>query len=158
MKKGLRPTNYRRIYPSVQCWNRRPDEEGITCRQHDSPNKSGNGPGLGNGRPDEEGIKTGFIPHVHRSEANQGFLRFGEFFCCCVLVGTSLHDDGRQDHDALLTLPNEPAHLMTALRAKGKEFDAVFILDANRQICPSRLAVTDAQLEWIKRCVSEVLP
>ncbi len=44
-----------------------------------------------------------------------------------------------------------PLHLMTALRAKGKEFDAVIILDANRDIWPSRLAETEDQLEQERR-------
>ena len=35
---------------------------------------------------------------------------------------------------------------MTALRAKGKEFDTVIILDANKDIWPSKLAQTDAEL------------
>ena len=42
-------------------------------------------------------------------------------------------------------------HLMTALRAKGKEFDAVLILDANQDIWPSKLARTEAELEQERR-------
>ncbi len=44
-----------------------------------------------------------------------------------------------------------PLHLMTALRAKGKEFDAVILLDVNQDIWPSKLATTDAQLESERR-------
>jgi DNA helicase-2/ATP-dependent DNA helicase PcrA len=44
-----------------------------------------------------------------------------------------------------------PLHLMTALRAKGKEFDAVIILDVNQDIWPSKLAVTAEQLEQERR-------
>ncbi len=44
-----------------------------------------------------------------------------------------------------------PLHLMTALRAKGKEFDAVVILDANDGIWPSKLAKTDDQHEQERR-------
>jgi len=40
---------------------------------------------------------------------------------------------------------------MTALRAKGKEFDAVIILDANDGIWPSKLALDDNQLEQERR-------
>ena len=40
-----------------------------------------------------------------------------------------------------------PLHLMTALRSKGKEFDAVIILDANQGIWPSELATEDSELE-----------
>ena len=42
-------------------------------------------------------------------------------------------------------------HLMTALRAKGKEFDVVIILDCNDGIWPSKLANTAAQLEAERR-------
>lgn len=44
-----------------------------------------------------------------------------------------------------------PLHLMTALRAKGKEFDAVIILDANEDVWPSKLAQTEFQLEAERR-------
>lgn len=44
-----------------------------------------------------------------------------------------------------------PLHLMTALRAKGKEFDAVIVLDANDGIWPSKLAKTDNALEQERR-------
>jgi len=40
---------------------------------------------------------------------------------------------------------------MTALRAKGKEFDAVVILDANKDIWPSKLATTPERLEEERR-------
>jgi DNA helicase-2/ATP-dependent DNA helicase PcrA len=42
-------------------------------------------------------------------------------------------------------------HLMTALRAKGKEFDAVFILDCNRGIFPNKFAQTEADFEAERR-------
>ncbi len=45
----------------------------------------------------------------------------------------------------------QPLHLMTALRAKGKEFDAVFLLDVNDGIWPSKLAESDAQKEQERR-------
>lgn len=44
-----------------------------------------------------------------------------------------------------------PLHLMTALRAKGKEFDAVIVLDANHGIWPSKLARTANDLEQERR-------
>ena len=44
-----------------------------------------------------------------------------------------------------------PLHLMTALRAKGKEFDAVIVLDANDGVWPSKLAETNAQHEQERR-------
>jgi DNA helicase-2/ATP-dependent DNA helicase PcrA len=42
-------------------------------------------------------------------------------------------------------------HLMTALRAKGKEFDTVVVLDANQEIWPSKLAITANELEAERR-------
>jgi DNA helicase-2/ATP-dependent DNA helicase PcrA len=38
----------------------------------------------------------------------------------------------------------KPLHLMTALRAKGKEFDVVIVLDCNDGVWPSKLAGDDA--------------
>lgn len=46
---------------------------------------------------------------------------------------------------------NAKLHLMTALRAKGREFDAVIVLDVNDGIWPSRLDTTAAQLEQARR-------
>lgn len=46
---------------------------------------------------------------------------------------------------------SRPVHLMTALRAKGKEFDTVVMLDVNDGIWPSRHAETDAQKEQERR-------
>jgi len=42
-------------------------------------------------------------------------------------------------------------HLMTALRAKGKEFDVVVLLDCNDGIWPSKLAETEADFEAERR-------
>lgn len=44
-----------------------------------------------------------------------------------------------------------PLQLMTALRAKGKEFDHVFVLDCNQGVWPSKLAVSDEELEGERR-------
>lgn len=44
-----------------------------------------------------------------------------------------------------------PIHLMTALRAKGKEFHTVVILDANEGIWPSKHAETREQVEGERR-------
>lgn len=49
------------------------------------------------------------------------------------------------------TVPKERLHLMTALRAKGKEFDAVIILDANEGVWPSRFAREENDLEQERR-------
>ncbi|MCX8070910.1 MAG: ATP-dependent helicase [Candidatus Binatia bacterium] len=48
-------------------------------------------------------------------------------------------------------VPKERLHLMTALRAKGKEFDAVIVLDANAGIWPSRFAKEENDLEQERR-------
>ena len=42
-------------------------------------------------------------------------------------------------------------HLMTALRAKGREFDVVIVLDSNDEIWPIRLAKTAEQMEQERR-------
>lgn len=55
-------------------------------------------------------------------------------------------DDGATDDTW-----KRPLHLMTALRAKGKEFDVVIILDCNQGIWPSKLATTEQQLEAERR-------
>lgn len=72
-------------------------------------------------------------------------------------------DDLDRARETLVKLPGEdddavsgelwrrPVHLMTALRAKGKEFDTVVVLDANDGIWPLRRAETTAQLEGERR-------
>lgn len=54
--------------------------------------------------------------------------------------------DNEQDEDI-----NIPVHLMTSLRAKGKEFDYVVILDVVNDIWPIKFAETDEQLEQERR-------
>jgi len=58
---------------------------------------------------------------------------------------------GEDDVPAVSDAWTQPVHLMTALRAKGKEFDTVVILDANDGIWPSRHAETQAQKEQERR-------
>lgn len=72
-------------------------------------------------------------------------------------------DDLDSAKDTLAQLPGEdeqsagsgtlsrPIQLMTALRAKGKEFDTVIMLDVNDGIWPSRHAETQAQKEQERR-------
>ncbi len=55
-------------------------------------------------------------------------------------------DDGNQDN-----LWKDPLHLMTALRAKGKEFDTVVLLDVVDGIWPNRNAKTPEQMEAERR-------
>ncbi len=63
------------------------------------------------------------------------------------LVHTPPFDDDVGGAD----LSKHPIHLMTALRAKGKEFDNVVLLDVQDQIWPNRNAKTPAQLEAERR-------
>ncbi len=94
------------------------------------------------------------------------FLYLGEF---AEAYGTDFTAFYRDIEKAIATLPRTspdddedadkkgeaswklPLHLMTALRAKGKEFDAVIVLDANSGIWPSKLAKTDNELEQERR-------
>lgn len=63
------------------------------------------------------------------------------------LVYTPPFDEDLSDLDLL----KQPIHLMTALRAKGKEFDKVVLLDVHDQIWPNRNASTQQQLEAERR-------
>lgn len=63
------------------------------------------------------------------------------------LVYTPPFDDEIDGED----LSKQPIHLMTALRAKGKEFDNVVLLDVQDQIWPNRNARTQQQLEAERR-------
>jgi DNA helicase-2/ATP-dependent DNA helicase PcrA len=58
-------------------------------------------------------------------------------------------DDGQPSTTAELW--KRPVHLMTALRAKGKEFDTVILLDVNDGIWPNRNAQTPDQKEAERR-------
>lgn len=55
------------------------------------------------------------------------------------------------DEDSASELWDRPVHLMTALRAKGREFDEVVLLDVNDGIWPARQAVSEAQQEQERR-------
>jgi DNA helicase-2/ATP-dependent DNA helicase PcrA len=57
-------------------------------------------------------------------------------------------DENSEDIDPDLRFP---IHIMTALRAKGKEFETVVLLDVNDQIWPNKLAEGDAALEQERR-------
>lgn len=59
------------------------------------------------------------------------------------------YSDEEDDGDA--TAISARVHLMTALRAKGKEFDHVFVLDCNDGIWPIKHAETNAELESERR-------
>lgn len=55
------------------------------------------------------------------------------------------------DDESGTPLPDHPLHLMTAPRAKGKEFDTVVLLDVNDGMWPYKNAETEAQLEAERR-------
>ena len=95
--------------------------------------------------------------------ADPPFLYLSEF---AVRYGDDFErflDDIERARDTLVKLPGEddealademwrrPVHMMTALRAKGKEFDTVIILDANDGVWPLRRAETQAQKEGERR-------
>ena len=62
------------------------------------------------------------------------------------LVYVPPFEDGSEDD-----LSRRPLHLMTALRAKGKEFDKVILLDVHTDIWPNKNAHTSEQLEAERR-------
>ncbi|MDZ4659944.1 MAG: 3'-5' exonuclease, partial [Bythopirellula sp.] len=94
-------------------------------------------------------------PFMYLAEYSQ---RYGDDY-------SQFHEDLEKAIATLARLPDEeveqdstqeqnwklPLHLMTALRAKGKEYDVVVILDANQGIWPSKLASTPEQLEQERR-------
>jgi DNA helicase-2/ATP-dependent DNA helicase PcrA len=64
------------------------------------------------------------------------------------LAHVPLTDDDAPDS---MDVQKRSVHLMTALRAKGKEFDSVLLLDCIEGIWPTRHAQTPAQLEAERR-------
>lgn len=60
-------------------------------------------------------------------------------------------DEAQQNTRSQGDLWSRPIHLMTALRAKGKEFDTVVMLDVNDGIWPSVHAETENQKEQERR-------
>jgi DNA helicase-2/ATP-dependent DNA helicase PcrA len=62
-----------------------------------------------------------------------------------------LSPDEQEDEEINDSALLHPVHLMTALRAKGKEYNTVIVLDANNDIWPSRLASTQEQQEQERR-------
>jgi DNA helicase-2/ATP-dependent DNA helicase PcrA len=76
---------------------------------------------------------------------------FGRFYQDVEGAIASLASLSRDDEEELEGEWSKQLHLMTALRAKGKEFDDVFILDSNQGIWPSRLAVTEEDQEAERR-------
>lgn len=62
------------------------------------------------------------------------------------LTYTPPYEDNPKDE-----LWRRPLHLMTALRAKGKEFDTVILLDVHDDMWPSKYASTEAEREAERR-------
>ena len=60
-------------------------------------------------------------------------------------------DEAQQNAQSVGDMWSRPIHLMTALRAKGKEFDTVIMLDVNDGIWPSVHAETENQKEQERR-------
>ncbi len=56
-----------------------------------------------------------------------------------------------EDDESGNDLSRNPLHLMTAWRAKGKEFDKVVLLDVQDGVWPNRNARTEAQFEAERR-------
>lgn len=75
---------------------------------------------------------TGFITHVDKAIAK--------------MAGSAFATDDKIDPDL-----NLPVHLMTAIRAKGKEYNTVILLDVNDGIWPSKLAEIAPELEQERR-------
>ncbi|GHV23562.1 hypothetical protein AGMMS49959_16990 [Planctomycetales bacterium] len=57
----------------------------------------------------------------------------------------------RNDDDAGNANVNKRLHLTTALRIKGEEYDAVYVLDANAEIWPNKFAKESDELESERR-------
>ncbi len=92
-------------------------------------------------------------PFLYLSELAQQYGRdFQRFYADIEKTISTLASFNEAADADNATIPwNRQLHLMTALRAKGKEFDAVFILDANKNVWPSKLAVTEPELEQERR-------
>jgi len=64
---------------------------------------------------------------------------------------TLVYESPFEDDGSVVDLFRKPIHLMTAHRAKGKEFDKVVVLDAEDGIWPGRRARTPKELEAERR-------
>ena len=90
------------------------------------------------------------------------FLQLAEYASSYSDDYDSFIDDIERARETLVHIPpfeeenqenlwKHPLHLMTAFRAKGKEFDTVILLDVNDGIWPNRNAKTPAQHEVERR-------
>ncbi len=69
----------------------------------------------------------------------------------CTLARIIPDDESEERDNDTEIVSKKRLHLMTALRAKGKEFDAVILLDANEGVWPSRFAREENELEQERR-------
>ena len=94
-------------------------------------------------------------PFLHLAEFAQrygaDYSAFYEDLDKAIATLARLPDENEEENSKREPEWKLPLHLMTALRAKGKEFDAVVILDVNQDIWPSKLAATPEQLEQERR-------
>jgi len=81
---------------------------------------------------------------------NRDFFRFIDDVDEAIVATAYLPNAGA-DSESIDPDLRHAVHLMTALRAKGKEFKTVVILDANDGMWPIRLAETQAELEQERR-------
>lgn len=76
---------------------------------------------------------------------------YGAFYLDIEKAAQTLSHTPIDGDDEIDETQDRRLHLMTALRAKGKQFDAVVILDCNQSIYPSKFADTEAKLEAERR-------
>lgn len=91
-------------------------------------------------------------PFFHLAGFAEGYGRDFDRFDRALMTAreTLSKTSGDQEEDEEESPPAR-LHLMTALRAKGKEFESVFVLDCNDGIWPSKLATTESELEAERR-------
>lgn len=76
------------------------------------------------------------------------FWKFIDHIEAAISKMETMYDENQDSTDTEL---KNKIHLMTALRAKGKEFDHVIILDVNDGLWPIKYAETEDQLEQERR-------
>lgn len=79
---------------------------------------------------------------------NDNFMEFIEHIRKTI---SKMHELIDQNNDAIDPEIHARVHLMTAYRAKGKEFDNVIVLDVNNGIWPIKYAETKEELEQERR-------
>ena len=90
-------------------------------------------------------------PFAYLAEYAEDYGTDLEAFYHDIQVATSRLALLPRDEEQAAKLWEYKIQLMTALRAKGKEFDAIFILDANDGSWPSSLALTEEAREQERR-------